>query len=249
MSYTDVIVTEKLLSSIEVPVDESTLPTYAHEPKQVEEIYEIILIRTNNVTNKREKITRTVKKIKKTYGIKKCIAERRKWAKFGEEIDNPNTPITSDPVEFKFTNNENQQPVITKKKDEFAEDAPAFDPTTFMTKEPVKTELKNEENPVEEAVFVPNFLKIEERKKKYSVFINQIPGYIDTNELIDFLRDEGEKFGEVKFVKVPEKKYGDEQKSRIAFVDFCDKNVAEQFINSRVAIDGVILDKNWSKDK
>jgi RNA recognition motif-containing protein len=245
-------VSEKLISSKEVPANLAEFSNFAVNPQVIEEIYERILIQ-EDIQGKKYKVSQTVKKIKKTYSINKRIEERRQWAKFGSALDDVRTTNIGDDVKFVFTGNETSQqekemnvilPDIRNKKEE--ESAEAFVPSAVFT--PII--VKPTENPPaqqEEAIFVPDFLKISDMKKKYSVFIRDIPGDEEREGITDFLYEEAGKFGEVKFVKVLNSKFG--QKSYIAFVDFCKEKDAEAFIQARVIYDKTILDKSWSKDK
>lgn len=245
MSYTESVISEKILSRNEYDGNPFDFPTGSKDHKIIEDICEIVLIRTDNLSGKKEKITRKVKRIKRIYGMHKGVLERRKWGKFGSELDNEIRPIKGDEIFFNFT----KQPETAPKLFEKIQEQEAFIPKEFVPEDkPFTPEVKNDNKPEEEAIFVPDFAKIEEATKKYSVFIRDIPAFIDRYDIIDFIREEAEKFGEVKFVKVPEIR-NPEQKSCIAFVDFCKKNDAENFISAKILFEGVVLAKDWSRDK
>lgn len=273
-TYNIIKTDERLISSSERPGLPEEFPSYAILPRIIEKIFETIEIREDPLTKKKEKVTRTVKRIQKQYiapkgsipeenyeGVDKTpLKSHRKIIEISKKYDVP-LPFIK-PREISEEDKKSYELAIQKEKEITAEyerkiriingeEAP--EPVAEPVKEMPQKSSQNSGGS-QSSWGRPNDVP----RKRFSVFVRNIPGYYSTQEITDILYEESrsccatpdKKYTGVKYVKVPEHRAeDDEEKYYIAFVEFYTEDEAQKFIDKRVAIDGIFLNKSWSREK
>lgn len=257
---------ERLISSSEREGLPEEFPSYALSPKIIEKIYESISIQEDISSGKKEKVTRTIKRTQKQYITSKKALENSNWK------SSPNQSIYNIPTyasiplpkikvrEISEEAKKSYELAIQKEKDieaEYQKKLRILNGEELP--EPIKEMPQKSSQNSQSAWGTPlGGQPSDGPRKRFSVFVRNIPGYYKTQEITDILYDESrsccttpdKKYTGVKYVKVPEHRPDDrEEKFYIAFVEFYSEEEAQKFIDKRVAIDGTFLNKSWSREK